>query len=68
MTNPRISRDLEVRYTNWRGETRLRTIRPVSLFFGSNRWHPQVQWLLVAWDVEKNMLKTFALKDMEFRG
>lgn len=68
MTNPRISRDLEVVYTNWRGERRARTIRPVSIFFGSNRFHATVQWMMIAWDVEKGQVRTFALKDMEFRG
>ena len=67
MTN-RISRDLRIMYTNWRGERRPRTIRPISIFFGSNRWHPDIQWLVVAWDVEKRESRTFALEQMEFIG
>lgn len=65
MTN-RISRDLRILYTNWRGERRERVIRPISIFFGSNRWHPDLQWLVVAWDMEKKERRTFALTQMEF--
>lgn len=65
MTN-RISRDLRIWYTNWKGVRKERVIQPISLFFGSNRWHPEIQWLVVAWDVEKKVSRTFALKQMEF--
>jgi len=50
-------------YTNYRGETALRTILPKSIRFGSTEWHPEPQWLLLALDVEKNADREFALKD-----
>lgn len=65
MTN-RISRDLRIMYTNWKGVRRERIIRPISIFFGANRWHPDLQWLVVAWDMEKRERRTFALTQMEF--
>lgn len=50
-------------YTNWRGETATRTLRPMFVWFGSTEWHPEPQWLLKALDVEKNAERDFALKD-----
>jgi predicted DNA-binding transcriptional regulator YafY len=51
-------------YTNWRGERRLRGIRPINLAFKSNEWHPETQWLLEAIDLTDGKIKTFALKNI----
>ena len=51
-------------YTNYRGETAIRTIRPERLHFGSTSWHPEPQWLLDAEDLEKREKRTFAMKDI----
>lgn len=51
-----------VPYTNDKGETAIRNIMPVTLYFGSNEWHPEEQWLLVAWDTDEKALRTFSLK------
>ena len=48
-------------YTNWRGERRTRRIQPISITFGSNQWHKEPQWLLLAQDVELNKHRTFAM-------
>lgn len=50
-------------YTNWRGETSERIIKPMYVWFGSTEWHPEPQWLLTAFDLEKNADRDFALKD-----
>ncbi len=55
---------VEIDYMNWRGERGRRTIYPLGLRFGSNEWHRDAQWLLVAQDTEKGELRTFALKDI----
>jgi len=52
---------VEIDYTNWRGERSRRKILPINIFFGSNQWHPEEQWLLVAIDLEKNETRTFSL-------
>lgn len=49
-------------YTNWRGERSKRTIEPLQMWFGSNQWHQEPQWLLDAWDTEKDDLRIFALR------
>jgi hypothetical protein len=54
---------LEIVYKNWRGEICPRKIIPApsGLRFGSNEWHKEPQWLLLAVDVEKRELREFAL-------
>jgi len=39
-------------YTNWRFERRKRCIYPLSIRFGTSKWHPQPQWLLTATDMD----------------
>lgn len=53
-----------VRYTNWKGETSLRNIEPIEIFFGSNEFHPESQWLLRCFDADKKAERTFAMKDI----
>jgi predicted DNA-binding transcriptional regulator YafY len=51
-------------YTNYRGERSVRKIVPGQLYFGHNEFHKEDQWLLDALDVEKDALRTFAMKDI----
>jgi hypothetical protein len=53
-----------VEYTNYRGETARRVIIPIRFWWGSTEWHPEEQWMLSAWDVEKNARRDFAWQDM----
>lgn len=55
---------VQVVYTNYRGETAIREIIPDRIWFGSTEWHPKDQWLLDAFDVEKQAKRSFALKDI----
>jgi hypothetical protein len=50
-------------YKNHRGEIALRSFVPKSVRFGSTEWHPEPQWLLLAWDADKRADREFALKD-----
>lgn len=60
-----MSTTVSISYTNHRGETRLREIEgPMHLNFGTTLWHPITQWLLTAWDTEKQADRTFAMKDI----
>lgn len=62
--------DIVIDYTNHRGERRERTVRPdrylgmAALFFGATEHHPGEQWVLHAWDYEKQAWRTFAMKDI----
>ncbi|MET3601851.1 hypothetical protein [Martelella mangrovi] len=50
-------------YTNWRGETAIRRIRPMCVKFTSTSWHREPQWILEAYDYDRQEMRGFALKD-----
>lgn len=52
---------VEIDYTNWQGKRSTRRIIPGAFRWGSNEWHPTPQWLLDAYDCEKQAERTFAL-------
>ena len=56
---------IRILYTNYKGETSLRVIRPEKIYFGSTEWHSSSQWLLEAYDLEKEAIRAFALKDIK---
>jgi predicted DNA-binding transcriptional regulator YafY len=51
-------------YRNWQGAVAERTARVISLTYGATKWHQEPQWLLQAYDLEKNAVRLFALRDM----
>ena len=55
---------LMVDYSNYRGERAWRRIRPSYLHFANSPYHPHTQWLLHALDLEKEVERDFALKDI----
>lgn len=60
-----MSNKVKIYYTNWKGETRMRIIIPISIHFTSTDWHKEIQWLLNAYDTEdSNKVKDFAMKDI----
>lgn len=52
---------LKVLYHNFRDEVRYRYIKPLATFYGTSRWHPEPQWLMQVWDVEKQGSRTFSM-------
>lgn len=58
---------IEFGYTNYRGEYSIRRAVPVRVYFGSTEWHPEPQWLMSAFDLEKGADRDFALKDIGLR-
>jgi predicted DNA-binding transcriptional regulator YafY len=55
---------IHFRYRNWQGVVAERTARVICLVYGSTEWHPEPQWLLQAFDSERNAVRLFALRDM----
>lgn len=55
---------IKVLYTNYRGQTAIRTIVPLRIYFGSTEYHSRQQWLLELWDIERAALRTYALKEI----
>ncbi len=52
-------------YTNYKGVTAVRKIVPIEILFGHNEWHKEDQWLMRAFDTEKQAERTFAMKDIK---
>jgi hypothetical protein len=59
-----INPPIKVKYKNWKGEVGIRTIIPKLVYYGRTDYHPQNQWLLDVWDVDKNAPRTYALMDI----
>ncbi len=56
-----INKTIEFTYTNWKGNIDKRKAKVVSLFWGSTHYHPENQWLLFCYDLEKQDYRYFAL-------
>lgn len=59
-----ITKRIRFSYTNYRGETSVRVAEPTDIRFGSTERHPDPQWLMSAFDFEKDGVREFAMKDM----
>lgn len=54
---------VSIRYTNWKGETAVRTIIPRSIRYAATEWHPEPQYLVEAWCCDRQARRSFALLD-----
>ncbi len=59
---------VSIYYKNYRGEFSWRLIKPVSILWTSNEFHTEEQWLLQAFDVQKQAMRDFALNDILIWG
>lgn len=57
---------LVVSYCNWRGETRERKLIPGRAWYGATEQHPEPQWFLDAYDLDKLFVRSFAFKGFRF--
>lgn len=55
---------LKFEYTNWQGKTAIRIVKPIEIWYGKTEWHPEEQWFLKAIDIEKDVERNFAFKDI----
>ncbi len=55
---------IKIKYRNWKGEIGVRTIFPDETWFGFTEFHPTPQFLMKAWDVDKQAFRDFALMDI----
>ncbi len=51
-------------YRNHRGEVANRSITPHDIWFGRTEWHPDDQWILEAFDHDKQAERSFAMRDI----
>lgn len=61
MIDDEVARVAKIDYVNWRGERATREILPIRIEWGSNEWHPTPQWLLVALDMRRAEIRSFAM-------
>ena len=52
-------------YVSWTGVRSERRIIPKRIHFSESKWHGAAQWLLDAWDVDKAVERSFAMKDIK---
>lgn len=64
MSTGHDKRVVTIRYTNYRGETADRRIIPSGLRFATTDWHPEEQWILDAFDLDRNADRSFAMADI----
>ncbi len=55
---------LEIDYTNYSGKRAHYVVEPLDLNFMESPWHPGAQWILTARDVERDVIRHFAWKDI----
>jgi hypothetical protein len=58
------ARHVVIDYTNHRGERALRTVEPMAMEYRVSPWHEGKQWIMQAWDVDKEAERDFAMKDI----
>lgn len=51
-------------YANWRGVCGVRNAVIDEIYYGSNKYHPNPQFLMKAYDLDKNVDRVFAMADM----
>lgn len=57
---------LRFRYTNYRGITSVREVRPVYIRFGTSDYYPEPCWLMKALDFDRSEFREFRMSSMEF--
>lgn len=54
-------------YTNYRGATEERHVRPLQIMYGTTEYYPNPTWLLRAWDCVRGDYRVFALHGISDR-
>jgi predicted DNA-binding transcriptional regulator YafY len=57
-------KSMTIIYKNWKGEVGQRRIEPIRMWFGKTEYHPEPQWLLKAFDLDKRAMRDFAMNDV----
>lgn len=67
MKTPSAEKTVHFIYSNWRGEVSARVAVPERIWYGPTEYHQEEQWMMTAFDVDKNQYRDFALSDCDFR-
>jgi predicted DNA-binding transcriptional regulator YafY len=55
---------VEIDYSDHLGRRTKRRFIPTRLFFGTTEWHPEEQWLVAVWDIERQFERSIAMPDI----
>lgn len=55
---------MDFTYRNYRGKVEVRRVVPRGIRFGTSEWHPEPQWLLRAFDLDRQAEREFAMREM----
>lgn len=55
---------IEFDYVNYKGEQETRHARPIKIWFGSTAYHPDAQWLMEAFDIDRCQTRDFAVSNI----
>lgn len=58
-------KSVEILYTNWQNETRIRKIMPINIEYKKSEWHKKEQWILNAIDLEINEKREFSIETIK---
>lgn len=59
-----FGQQIQFEYINYKGIKSTRNVIPMSLYFGATEFHPENQWLVTVYDLDKQCERTFALNDI----
>ena len=62
------SRAFTAVYTNWKGETRVRSLEVLRIWWGRTKWHPTEGWLVTAIDLESGEQRDFSWEGFNLKG
>lgn len=58
--------NMRFEYTNYKGNTAVREVEGLPhVWYGCTEYHKEPQWLMTAYDVEKQALRDFAMSDIK---
>lgn len=63
MTDIKIGGHITFDYTNWRGESSIRTCKVLKVGYGSTHWHKEPGFLMTGHESGKG-IRHYAMKDM----
>jgi hypothetical protein len=61
-----MEKEVVIVYKNWRGVIGMRLIKPITIWYGKSEYHEEEQYFLKALDVDKNLERDFAMRDIDY--
>ena len=54
---------MRVVYENYKGEESIRHVLPLRTWYGSTEYHPEKQWFIKVYDLDKKAIRDYTLND-----